>query len=97
MKVYLVDFGEYSKSYGYYGPPEQVRVVELVTARSRGQARYLAWKHNSDILGDLTEQPCKTKVLLISHHSSPAMVASKVDPLWGLTCVEHWGRPCPDW
>ena len=40
-----------------YGPPEPYCIAELVAAKNRSQARYLAWKANDDSTCDLTEMP----------------------------------------
>ena len=49
-RIPILDFGE--------GPDEPYSIVELVSAKSRGQARYLAWlgDKNSDP-SDLTSMP----------------------------------------
>jgi len=57
MNLYLVMSEELcSAGEDWYDPPEWYRIVELVVARSHGQARWLAWSAD-DGPGDVRDMP----------------------------------------
>lgn len=87
MKVYFVSAGEvttYDVIAADLKVPETEFLVELVAARSRGQATYLVWKEHERDLGDLSEQRWQTKVIAYPpecrHNKSG--ILPHTDPLW---------------
>lgn len=73
---------------------ETEMLVEVVVAGTRTSARYLFWKKHQEDLGDLHEVHWKETKLLRHGVTGPAGVREWSDPLWKLTCQEHWGREC---
>ena len=56
LNLYLVVSEELQTWGGWYGPPEFYCIAELVVARNRSQARYLAWKTDYSF-GDFRDMP----------------------------------------
>jgi hypothetical protein len=52
--IYHVEWEDWENNAGHR---EDYRIAELVAARSRGQARYLAWKADKTFTGDMREMP----------------------------------------
>jgi len=52
--IYHVEWEDWSVGAGHR---EDYRIAELVAARSRGQARYLAWKADKTFSADMREMP----------------------------------------
>lgn len=47
--VPILDYGQ--------GPEEEYKIVVLVSARSRGRAKWLAWQSDKSFDGDVTDMP----------------------------------------
>jgi len=52
--IYHVEWEDWESNVGHR---EDYRIAELVAARSRGQARYLAWKADKTFSSDMREMP----------------------------------------
>lgn len=48
MNLYFVLSEQMEYRYSYWEPPEPYRIVELVVARNRGQAKYLAIQNDKE-------------------------------------------------
>ena len=59
MNIYLVVSEELTEYFhDIMEPPERYRIAELVKARNASQAKYLAWKSDSDsFTGDIRDMP----------------------------------------
>jgi hypothetical protein len=74
--IHVLDFGQ--------GPKEPYRIMELVAARSREQARYLAWQTDKNFDGDCKEMPnFRTRKL-----ASDVYMSGVVSGRYG--CERYW-------
>jgi len=62
-------------------PPESYRIAEIVNARNRSQAKWLAWKTDKDFDGDVKEMPHFSVNLKIKNTElqKPMVVTNQID------------------
>lgn len=104
MNVYFVDAGVIASRCCEIGGQvhyEDERLVAVVVAETRGQARYFTWSVNSIDLNDLHEVRWVSTRLLkrdvaLGDGDIPAEpgVVGQLSPLWELTCSDCWGKAC---
>lgn len=94
MNVYFVSAGEVTDCGREWEPPETFVLCDLVAAETRSQARYELWRTEQWLLGDLRDQRWAETRLLLSDVDRECGRLGWIDPLWELTCPEHWGLPC---
>ena len=76
--IYHVEWEDWENNAGHQ---EDYRIAELVAARNRGQARYLAWKTDKTFTSDMREMPKFTT------HKTPL----RVDGMPRVVTGEHQG------
>jgi hypothetical protein len=69
---------------GYYEPPEDYNIVEIVAARNASQARYLAWKGDSSARGCTLADMPRFATRRLGAVDGPARVLShaEAEPWW---------------
>ena len=87
--------------FNYVGHEEWYCIAELVVARNRGQAKWLAWKRDSSFSRDIRDMPKFHTCLKQRKVIGPTRIASKEykdDALWylrgGLEAQEELGNGC---
>ena len=96
MNIYLVDAGEFTDR-GRYDPPEPPetwREMALVAAPTRRTAFSILWKaHRLSWYADYIEIPWRGRKVCEAERERGVLERTD-DPIWELTCSEHWGKPC---
>lgn len=73
------------------GPLEEYKIVCLVSAQTREQARWAAWQTDKSFDGDVTNMPnFRTRKLGVSNHSTRMIIKPQFDDETG-RYTNEWG------